>query len=771
MADIEIEIDGQVLKAKPNETIIQVADRSGIYIPRFCYHQHLSIPANCRMCLVEVEKMPKVAPACATPVMPGMKVSTKSQKTMLAQRAVMEFLLINHPLDCPICDQGGECELQDLTMGYGSPWSKYQESKRAVPDQNLGPLISTEMTRCIHCTRCVRFGEEVAGISELGLIGRGEFTEISTYVQHAMQSEVSGNIVDLCPVGALTSKPFRFTARAWELEQFDSISPHDCVGANIHVHTRDGVVMRVVPRENNDINQTWISDRDRFAYTGLQHEDRLAKPMVRVDGNWEVVEWEKALEFAANGLQAAIAEFGADKLGALANPSATLEEHYLLQKIIRALGSHHIDHRLREIDYRDQSAMPLFPGLPFSLDELEQSDAIILLGSNIQKEQPLLSLRVRKASLKGAAIIAINPVDYQFNFPVTYKAIVPPQQIVKTLQSIIQQIKKDLGEIAHLLKTKERICLLLGAISMHHPQAANIRHLAQEIMKLTNGRVGILTEGANSAGAWLAGCVPHRHPGGVEINHAGLSAHAMLEKPRKAFILLNVEPELDCTNPTLAIHALKQAAFTVAFSIYKSPVLEMHADVIFPLAPFTETSGTYVNANGLWQHFTGVAKPFAEARPGWKILRVLANFLHLDHFQYQDSQAIIHELKTQLDQAQCKPQQVNLTDSGANFSDAQLVRIGEVPPYAVDSIVRHAQPLQSAQLARDGDVAIARIHPETAARLKLRIDDLVTIKQNDCLAKLPIVLDKRIAQDAIWIAGGIAATDALGDLFGAVEIL
>lgn len=363
MADLEIEIDGKKLTAKPNQTVIQVADEAGIYIPRFCYHKHLTIPANCRMCLVEVEKMPKAVPACATPCTPGMKVFTKSQKTILAQRAVMEFLLINHPLDCPICDQGGECELQDLSMGYGSSHSDYNECKHSVADENLGPLIATEMTRCIKCTRCVRFGDEIAGMRELGVVGRGEDTDISTYIQEVIRSEVSGNIIDLCPVGALTSKPYRFTARPWELDQWSSVSPHDCVGGNLNVHTRYGKVMRVVSRENTAINQTWISDRDRYSYTGLYHEDRLEEPMMFEDGKWQVASWEQALEAVASGLREAIEQHGADKLGALASPNSTLEEFYLLQKIVRALGSPNIDHRLRETDTQDQEAMGLFPDL------------------------------------------------------------------------------------------------------------------------------------------------------------------------------------------------------------------------------------------------------------------------------------------------------------------------------------------------------------------------------------------------------------------------
>lgn len=764
MADIEIEIDGQLLKAEPNQTIIQVADKAGIYIPRFCYHQHLTIPANCRMCLVEVEKMPKAAPACATPVMPGMKVFTKSQKTIQAQRAVMEFLLINHPLDCPICDQGGECELQDLAMGYGSPHSRYKENKRAVPDQDLGSLVATEMTRCIHCTRCVRFGDEVAGVRELGLIGRGEFTEISTYVQHAMQSELSGNVIDLCPVGALTSKPYRFTARAWELNQHPSVSPHDCVGANLNIHARDGAVLRVVPRENDDINLTWLADRDRFSYTGLHHKDRITEPMVRVNGVLEPVSWEKAFEIAAQGLQAAIGEFGTDKLAGLGSPSATVEELYLLQKLVRGLGSPHIDHRLRETDTQDQADLPAYPGLALSLAQLEQCDVIILIGSNLQKEQPLLNLRVRKAAMRGASVIVINPVDYKFNFPIAEKHIVAPQEMVATLE-------KFNAKPSALLQGKTNVCVLLGALSLHHPDASHLRYLAQELAKPYQATVGLLTEGANGAGAWLAGAIPHRYPGGQASNHAGLAAHALWEKPRKAYVLLNIEPELDCANAAQVVHALKQAAFTVALSAYRNPVLDMHADVILPITPFSETSGTFVNLNGVWQSFKGAAKPLGNARPAWKVLRVLGNFLHLDHFNYEDSQTICHEVKNLVDSM---PNNVHVLSKPKTqplkLTAKQLMRIGEIPMYAVDAIVRRAEPLQAAQYNMQGNVAHMRIHPDTAKQLQLQHGSWVSIKQHIGHAKLALIHDEAIAKGALWIAGGIADTAGLGELFGSVEL-
>jgi NADH-quinone oxidoreductase subunit G len=753
MADIEIEIDGRKLAVPQGQTIIEAADAAGIYIPGFCYHKHLSVAANCRMCLVEVEKSPKTLPACATPVMPGMKVATRSQKTIEAQRAVMEFLLINHPLDCPICDQGGECELQDLAMGYGASQSKYDECKRSVADEDLGPLIATEMTRCILCTRCVRYGTEVAGVRELGVINRGGHAEIHTFIEQTVTSEVSGNIIDLCPVGALTSKPFRFRARAWELDQAPSISPHDCLGSNVNVHRRYGTVMRVVPRENIAINETWLSDRDRFSYAGLYHADRLKEPRAKMNGRWETVSWEKALELAAKGLQEVVQQAGADKLGALASPSSTTEELYLLQKLTRALGSQHVDHRLREIDTSDTHQIGAFPGLGMSIADIEKCDAIVLIGSHLQKEQPLAATRIRKAVKKGAQVFAINPVDYDFNFAVAGKVICAPHEMIAALEDVAN------GEIAQQLKDKQRVLVLLGAIAMHHPDAASLRALAAKLAKACNGTLGMMTDGANGAGAWLAGAVPQQ---------SGLSAYDMLKNPREAYLLLNVEPELDCANAQEATAALEQAKFVVALSLYRNETLEQHADIILPMAPFTETAGTFVNAAGEWQSFEGVAKPYGTSRPAWKILRALANFMQLDGFEYESAP----EIRDAIPRLASKVY-VNASEMGSvrRERDGTLSRIGEIPLYAIDSLTRHSQPLQEAQMLMLGDVDFARLHPETAARLKLTEGAIACIRQDTAEVKLLVVLDTTIARDAVWIAGGIAATAALGDLFGEVNIM
>lgn len=778
MADnIEIEIDGKKLTAKPNQTVIQVADEAGIYIPRFCYHQLLSIPANCRMCLVEIEKAPKTLPACSTPVMPGMKVFTKSEKTLKSQRAVMEFLLINHPLDCPICDQGGECELQDLSMGYGSSDSEYTESKRSVADQNLGPLISTEMTRCIYCTRCVRFGDEIAGMRELGLVGRGEFTEVGTYIQHVIKSEVSGNIIDLCPVGALTSKPFRFTARAWELNQAPSIAPHDCIGSNIKVHTRYGKVMRVVAGENFAINETWLSDRDRFSYTGLYHHDRIEQPMARINGVWKTVSWQKAFEIVASGLQSTIAASGANQIGALASPSATVEELYLLQKIMRGLGSPHIDHRLRQVDTQDQDEMPAYPGLSIGLEALEQCDAILLIGSNVQKEQPIAALRIRKATLKGTAVVAVNPVDYLFNFKLAAKKIIAPDRMADALADIAKALepasdgKSDavVEQIVQQLRGKQNVCVLLGALAMNHPHAAELRYFAQNIAKQTGGTFGILSEGANAAGAWLSGAVPHRGPAGQPAAK-GMNAYEMLADPRKGYVLLNVEPDLDCANTAEAIAALERAAFILALSIYRNPVIEAYAHVILPITPFTETAGTFVNAMGEWQSFKGVAKPLGEARPAWKILRVLGNFLHLDGFSYEDSEEVKHEIKKLVDEMPAVDKSPKRPQYDKTAKPHSLARIGEIPIYAIDSLVRRAEPLQDTQVFMEGETACVRLHPKQAEKLGVQDKEVVCVKQQENEVQLPVLFDTRMPPRAALIAGGIWETSELGDLFGEVVI-
>ncbi len=700
---VRIEVNGEPLEARKGAMLIEVTDAAGVYVPRFCYHPKLSIAANCRMCMVEVEKAPKPLPACATPVMGGMKVWTRSARALDAQRGTMEFLLINHPLDCPICDQGGECELQDVAMGYGEGISRFAEGKRAVRDQDVGPLIRTEMTRCIHCTRCVRFGEEIAGLRELGTTGRGEHMEIGTYIAASISSELSGNVIDLCPVGALVNKPARHTGRSWEYVQHATIAPHDAVGSNLYVHTIRGRVMRVVPRTNEAVNEHWLADRDRYSCEGLYSEDRVLVPRSRQHGE---LEWDEALNQARDGLRRIIDQHGADAVGVLVSPSATLEELYLTQKLARGLGITHIDHRLRQGDCSDPTADPVFPWLGQSLAELEQVDAALLIGSNIRMEQPLAGHRLRKAALKGAAVMAINSRDFDFRFPLTAKRIADPGGMIETLAAIAR-VLADQAEIpdnlnplirsakiddtaramAEQLRAGKTATVLLGNQAFMHPGFGLLRALAVFIAGRSGAVLGYLTDGANAVGAWLAGAVPHRGPGGQSLEASGLDARTMLEQPRKAYLLIGgVEPEFDCWAGSAALEAVRQADFVLSLSPFAG---RDNADLILPTALFTETAGTYVNAEGRWQSFQGACQPPGAARPGWKVLRVLGNRLQIAGFDYLDAGQVMTELQSLCAAVRPDNQRLSAADFAVPASDA-LWRTGEVPIYAVDALVRRS---------------------------------------------------------------------------------
>lgn len=781
---IEIEIDGQKLQAQEGASVIEVADKAGIPIPRFCYHKKLSVAANCRMCLVDVEKAPKPLPACATPITPGMIVRTKSPRAIEAQKSVMEFLLINHPLDCPICDQGGQCELQDVAMGYGGDVSRFTEGKRSVADENLGTLVATEMTRCIHCTRCVRFGAEIAGLRELGTTGRGEATVIGTYIQNELVSELSGNVIDLCPVGALTAKPSRFKARPWELEEHESIAAHDCLGSNINVHTRRNQVIKTVPQENEQINESWLSDRDRFSYEGLYSDDRLTAPMIKENGEWKTVDWKTALCFAAEQLQKVQTESGAQQIAAVASPSSTNEEFYLLQKMMRGLGSHNIDHRLRQTDFAGQKAMPEFPGLPCSPAELEQKDFILLLGSDIQREQPLLGHRVRQASLKGAKVASINPIDFAFNFKLSHQLVSSPFDMLLNLAQVAKAVIEAKGAdsielladitvgneakaIAEQLLAAKKAIILLGAIAQNHPQAAVIFALVNLISELTDVQFGFLTEGANSAGAWLAGAVPHRDSGLRSLAKPGLDMRHMFEAQLKAYVLLGVEPGLDCANPAAALTALDKAQFVVSIAAFKDPQALDYADVLLPMAAHTETSGTFVNASGVWQSFKGVCKPLGEARPGWKILRVLGNLLHIDGFEYESSQEVSEELKQLVEQATTQFDNKMVLKGSLPSKKAGVQRISQLPIYRIDPLVRRAQSLQNNIIAEKPAVVI---NEKLAQTLSCQTGDYLQVKQDGAKVTLPVRVDNRIADDSAYIPSGFMETAQLGAGFGEVTL-
>ncbi|KTD19720.1 NADH-quinone oxidoreductase subunit NuoG [Legionella londiniensis] len=778
-----IEIDGKTLEAESGKMIIEVADDAGIYIPRFCYHKKLSVAANCRMCLVEIENGRKPVPACATPITNGMKVFTKSEEAIRSQQAVMEFLLINHPLDCPICDQGGECELQDISMGFGHDSSEYKETKRSVADDDLGPLIATDMTRCIHCTRCVRFGDEIAGVRELGATERGENMQIGTYVKHSMTSEVSGNIIDLCPVGALTSKPFRFTARAWELAQHDGVAPHDCLGSNIHLHVRRGELMRVVPKENEAINETWLSDRDRFSYLGLKSKNRASLPMIKRDGQWVEADWQTALQFAADGMSRVIKQHGPEEFAAFASPSSTLEEFYLLQKLMRELGVHNLDHRLQQVDFVDQAGLPIMPRSSLPYRELDQQNTILLIGSNVVREAPLAGVRIHKAYRNGAKILAVNPVDYDYHFGIAEKIIAGPQelpiQLAKLLSALVDDPKQLPTEAQKLLlglkpdATCRRMADLLrqpnaavvtGAICENHPHASLMRTFISLIEQLSGARVLRLTAGANSAGAWLAGMVPHRSVAGKEVEHKGLDVQEALKAKLKGYLLLGVDPGFDFANPYGARQSMLAAEFVVVLSAYQNESLKDYADVILPIAPYAETSGTYINVDRTWQTVKGAMPPHGEARPAWKILRVLGNILHCPGFDYVSTEEIYNEIKSHADLMQ----EITYTPYFAESlpeNEHQIVRVGEWPLYRSDAIVRHATALQECAAA---EAACIRIHPDTASRLKL--DETATVSQGDIEITLPLKRDERIAPDVVWVANAMPETVDLGHAFAVITI-
>ncbi|NOY71010.1 MAG: NADH-quinone oxidoreductase subunit G [Gammaproteobacteria bacterium] len=710
---INIEIDGLKIEAQDGAMLIEAADEVGISIPRFCYHKKLSVAANCRMCLVDVEKAAKPLPACATPVTEGMKVFTQSQKAISAQKGVMEFLLINHPLDCPICDQGGECDLQDLAVGYGGGETRYSENKRVVKNKNIGSLIATDMTRCIHCTRCVRFGEEIAGVRELGAIGRGEHMEIGTYVASTISSELSGNMIDLCPVGALTSKPFRYSARNWEMQRHPSIAGHDCVGSNIDLDVRDNNIMRVVPRENEEINETWISDRDRFSYEGLNSKDRLTAPMIKQSGEWQRVSWDTALAFALNGVKELVGRHGAEHLGTLVSPSATLEEMYLLQKLVRGLGSSNIDHRVRQLDFSDQNRAPAFPYLGQSIESLGQSDAVLLVGANITKDQPILGHRVRQAALFGAKVMCVNSVDYKVNMPLAEKLITDVAGMEAALAGILKALlnmnkiaaPSGIDQLLHSVSisaTHEKMAanlskashgsVLLGLSAASHPAYSTLYALAECIAELSGAKLGSLSLGANSAGAWLSGAVPHRTADSASSNQtsAGLNAIQMFTAPRKGYFLFGIEPEFDSVDPVVTTQSLKDAEFVVAFSSYASTVLSDVANVFLPISPYTETSGTFVNVEGRWQSFKGVVSPQEDTRPAWKILRVLGNLFELKGFDYMSSIEVRDELKKCLGDIKLSNKRAWLCPELSGNISEQIV---EIPIYGADAITRRAVSL------------------------------------------------------------------------------
>ena len=699
---VEIELDGKKVEVAPGSMIMHAAEKANTYIPHFCYHKKLSIAASCRMCLVEVEKAPKPMPACATPVTQGMIVRTKSDKAIKAQQSVMEFLLINHPLDCPICDQGGECQLQDLAVGYGGGASRYEEEKRVVFHKDVGPLISMEeMSRCIHCTRCVRFGQEIAGVMELGMSHRGEHAEIETFVGQSVDSELSGNMIDICPVGALTSKPFRYSARTWELSRRKSVSPHDSTGANLIVQVKNHKVMRVVPFENDAVNECWIADRDRFSYEALNGEDRLTQPMLKQGGVWNTVDWQTALEYVANGRKQIQANHGAKSIGALLSPPSTVKELALAGALVRGLGSENIDSRLRAADFGNAAPVGQARWLGLPIAELSLLQRVFVVGSSLRKDHPLFAQRIRQAARKGAVVSALVSQPEDWALPVAYTLQAAATDWVQALAGVAAAVAAQLGvaapvhatacdnagAIAKSLLSGERKAILLGNAAAHHPQASSLLALAQWIAQHTGASVGYLTEAANTVGAQLVHALPGKD---------GQNAAQMLSGGLKAALLLNVEPGLDTA---IGAQGLETAEMVVTLSPFKTN-LDI-SDVLLPIAPFSETSGSFVNAEGRLQTFNAVVKPLGETRPAWKVLRVLGNLLGLRGFEQESSQAVLASALPGVENGTlvARSQLSNSTQVGIVLAPATTVPcVASI--YQLDALVRRAPSLQATADAR-----------------------------------------------------------------------
>ena len=770
---IEIELDGKKVSVAEGSMVMQAADAAGTTIPHFCYHKKLSIAANCRMCLVDIEKAPKPMPACATPVTQGMVVRTKSEKAIKAQKSVMEFLLINHPLDCPICDQGGECQLQDLAVGYGGSASRYNEEKRVVFHKNVGPLISMqEMSRCIHCTRCVRFGQEIAGVMELGMQHRGEHSEITTFLGRTIDSELSGNMIDICPVGALTSKPFRYAARTWELSRRKSVSPHDSTGANLVVQVKGNQVLRVLPMENEAVNECWIADRDRFSYEALNSDRRLKTPMVKQGGQWVAVDWNTALGYVADGLKRIKAEHGVVGIGAVGSAHRTVEELHLLAKLVRGLGSESIDTRTRHADFANTAAAGKARWLGTSIASLSQLDRAFVVGSFLRKDHPLFALRIRQALRHGGMLLNLHAVQDDWAMPVAASITAAPAAWVQCLADVagciasakgVQApapalVNADAEAIAKALLSGERKAVLLGNAAAQHPQAASLLALASWIATQTGATVGYLGEAANSVGAQLVQAMP---------GAGGLNAGQMLSQPMKALLLLDVEPPHDAADAAAALAALAGSGLVVALTSFQDAAVP-NADVLLPIAPFTETAGSFVNAEGRLQSFTGVVKPAGDARPAWKVLRVLGNLLGLPGFDHETADDVRAEalgdpagLATRLDNS----------STAAAVPAAPLPglqRLAEVPIYATDALVRRAPSLQ---LTADARLAAQAGLPAALwQQLGLADGDRVCLAQGSATATLPARLDATLAAGVVRVPAGLAETATLGAMFGAITV-
>lgn len=763
---IEFELDGKNVQGEPGSTILEIALKEGKYIPHFCYHKKLSIAANCRMCLVEVEKSRGPAPACATPITEGMKVHTASKLALDAQKGVMEFLLINHPLDCPICDQGGECQLQDLAVGYGRSGTRFEEEKRAVADKDLGPLVKTTMTRCIHCSRCIRFTDEIAGYQELGMSYRNNHVEVMPFIGKTVDSELSGNIIDICPVGALTSKPYADHARPWELSRRKSIAPHDALGSNIQVHVdKYHKVARVLPLDNENINECWLSDRDRFSYEGLYHEERITDPMIKQDGKWIKTDWETALDYAAKSISGVKADHTSDAIGVMASALSTTEELYLLQKMMRGFGVGNIDYRLDQQDFELDGKQDGVSYLGSSVDDLIANGSILVVGSLLREEHPLIMQRLRQAVKKSSHLHLINAIKEDVLAKVTTQITLDPREFAYKLAQILKaacassgkETKVDLSQVVdcpdaqniakNLAEHKGHI--LLGRIARGLPDFSELVVLANEIASVIDGKSGVLPSLANEVGAQLAGFIPYR---GVfnGSNTKGLNARQMLEKPRKAYVLLNTELELDSFSSRLALSSLNKAETVVVLSSYINENMLDYADVVLPTTPFTETAGSYVNMEGKWQTFNGVTRPLGDSKPAWKVIRVLANKLNLDGFDQstiEDVRSELANLKTPQDYLN---NQVKFEHVAIDKPKLEgLFRISSAGIYGADSIARRAKALQNTPLANKKPFAISE---KFAKELGLKSEELVVVKQSSAQFKFNVSINPELADSVVWLA-------------------
>ena len=787
---ITLTINGQEIESQAGRLLIDVADENNIVIPRFCYHKKLSVAANCRMCLVEIERLAKPMPACATQVADGMVVQTHSASAIAAQKSTMEFLLINHPLDCPICDQGGECELQDVAMGFGDGISQYTEQKRVVMDKNIGPLIATDFTRCIHCTRCVRFGDEIAGLPELGATGRGENVEIGTFIEKSISSELSGNVIDICPVGALTAKPSRYTARPWELTQHAGVAAHDCIGSNIYLHTRGNDIIRVVPRENELINESWISDRDRFSYTAVKSASRITSPMLRVNGQLKTVDWETAINAAVEKLSIA-ANQDSEQIAAIISPQATLEEHYLAQKLLRGLGSSNIDHRLSQTDFSSQNQSAVMPWLGMSLESVESLDACLIVAGNLQQEQPMLSHRIRKAVINnGASVSSIGHLAGQYNFDLFEELNGSAEQLLGDLAGLVAalaeksntdltehlrglldgfDVQKEHKSIAKSLLKGKNSAVIVGIQALASPYLSLIQELCEAISVHSNSSLGNLSPSANTAGACLAGSLPHRLPGGVTVNGTWQHTRQIIDSKHQVLLSIGINPVLDINHGAIAPQLAENNDFVIAINSFNNQFIDNHADLVLPLAVFAETSGTFVNIEGLWQSFKGSVKASGESRQGWKILTALGQVLLPGDFEYPDSLAVKNEAKEL-----CHDVSLNNLcgiQSGETRLPVQsrsIQKIAIAPIYASDDLTRLSEPLQATPIMQQ-QCAIS-MNRAQAEKLALIDADQVHVKQGQGTAILPLIISDDVAAGCVCMPTGIDAVKDLSDAYGPIEL-